>query len=278
MNLRSACRLLLALALLAAPAWAETLTGVVRNGTLGRPSAGDDVILLELSQGMNEVARTKSDAQGRFSLELPNPSASHLVRVSHQNVNYFRPAPPGATSVEVEVYDAASRVAGVSAVVDILRLEADASSLQVVEVLGMKNDSKPPRTWMGERTVELVLPRGAQVQSSLAAGPGGMPVNSSLVPLDDKGRHAFVFPIRPGETRFQISYTLPYSGEASLQPRLIYPVEHLVVILPKSMQLEPAAAQAFQQVSEEEGSMVHVATNVQPGQEPGFRVRGVGQL
>ncbi len=53
----------LALSSLAA---AQNITGKVTNATTGKPSAGDEVTLLSLSQGMQEVASTKSDAGGHF--------------------------------------------------------------------------------------------------------------------------------------------------------------------------------------------------------------------
>lgn len=253
---------------------AQTLTGLVRNGSTGKPAAGDDVVLLKLSEGMEEVARTTSNAAGRFSLPVADAAAQHLVRVNHQDVNYHRPAPPGATSVEVEVFDAAAKVEGVKAVVNILRMQTVAGGLEVVEVYGLRNESQPPRTWMDERTLEVVLPAGAEIQASMAAGPGGMPVNASPVPQEQPGQYAFKFPVRPGETRFQITYLLPYSGEASLQPRLKFPVEHMVIMLPRTMQFSSSAP--FQQMTEEDGSTVHVATSVLPGKEPAFRVSGTG--
>ena len=48
-------------------AFAQNITGTVTNGTTGKPSAGDEVTLLSLSQGMQEIGTTKSDAQGHFS-------------------------------------------------------------------------------------------------------------------------------------------------------------------------------------------------------------------
>src|SRR4029077_17522829 len=56
-----------ALLLLTSLASAQTLTGTVKNSTIGKPAAGDDVILLSLGQGMEEAGRTKSDAKGSFS-------------------------------------------------------------------------------------------------------------------------------------------------------------------------------------------------------------------
>src|ERR1700722_19017543 len=97
-------------------ALADSITGVVTNKTTDKPAAGDDVVLIRLAQGMQEAARTKTDAKGRFTLEVPaGDSGMHLVRVTHDKANYFRPAPPGTQSVEVEVFNAAPKVEGISA-------------------------------------------------------------------------------------------------------------------------------------------------------------------
>src|SRR5277367_1369103 len=78
-------------------AFADSITGVVTNKTTNKPAAGDDVVLIRLQQGMQEAARTKTDAKGHFSLDVPanESQAIHLVRVTHDKANYFRPAPPG---------------------------------------------------------------------------------------------------------------------------------------------------------------------------------------
>jgi hypothetical protein len=99
------------------------------------------------------------------------------------------------------------------------------------------------------------------------------------VPTGEKNRYAFLFPLRPGETRFQISYRLRYSGEADFQPRLALPTEHLVVMVPPSMTFRSNAGEgAFQSMPEETGANVQVATSAKPGAEPGFHLSGVGVM
>ena len=263
---------------LSTPAYsATTITGKVSNGTTGKPAAGDEVILLKLAEGMQEEARTKSDAQGRFELPVQATDVPHLVRVVHHKVNYHRPAPPGTTSVEVQVFDAAAKVDGISANVDLMRLQAQGDSLQVTEMVAVKNESKPPRTLMSERTLDIYLPEGAQIENSLAAGPGGMPVNSAPIPVD-KGHYGFIFPLRPGETRFQVSYRLPYSGEAEFKPRVAYKVDDFAVMLPKSMQFSASTPGTFNLADDQGGVLVHMVKNVGPGSAPGFRVKGTGTL
>ncbi len=109
-------------------AFADSITGVVTNKTTNKPSGGDDVVLIRLAQGMQEASRTKTDAKGHFTLEIPNgDSGVHLVRVTHDKANYFRPAPPGTQSVEVEVFNAAAKVKGVSSEADVMRIQTDES-------------------------------------------------------------------------------------------------------------------------------------------------------
>jgi hypothetical protein len=277
--LRTTIPAALLLTILSSFAFAAEITGSVRNSTTGKPAAGDDVVLLNMASGMDEVGRTKTDSQGRFHLKVDDAATPYLIRVIHQKVTYHKPAPPGTPSVEVEVYDAAPKVEGVHAIVDVLRFEADSSSLQVTELYGISNNSQPPRTQMSERTFEIFLPPGAEIQSSTAMTSGGMPVNSAPVPTGEKNRYAFLFPLRPGETRFQISYRLPYSGEADFQPRLTQDTEHLVVMVPPSMQFRSnAGAGAFQAMPEATGANVQVATSAKPGAEPGFHISGVGVM
>ena len=44
-------------------AFAQNITGTVTNATTGKPSAGDDVTLLSLARGMEEVGSAKTDIQ-----------------------------------------------------------------------------------------------------------------------------------------------------------------------------------------------------------------------
>ena len=58
--------------LAAAAAHAGTVSGVVHNGTnSNKPAAGVDVLLIQLQGGMQVVASTKTDADGRYHFDNP---------------------------------------------------------------------------------------------------------------------------------------------------------------------------------------------------------------
>ena len=257
----------------------ETITGVVTNKTTNRPAAGDDVVLIRLQQGMQEASRTKTDSRGRFTLDVQDQGV-HLVRVTHDKANYFRPAPPGTQSVEVDVYNAAAKVKGVAGEADVMRIQTDASgkALHVVENFFVKNESNPPLTQFSDRPFEFYLPAGAVVEGSAALSPGGMPVQASPVPLGDANHYAFIFPIRPGETRFQITYHLPYSGSLKLSPRVGMPTDTIAIMMPKSMTFAQGASTPYSPVTEETTAQTYVARGVAPSQPLDFTVSGIGQM
>ena len=277
--------LLLALALIALSSFAtaQTLTGTVKNSTTGKPAAGDDVVLLKLAQGMEEAGRTKTDAKGQFSFKLDDAQAPHLVRAIHQDVTYHRMAPPGTTSVELEVYDVGKKIDGIVVVADIMRIQAAQGQIEVVREFGVQNTSKPPRTQMNERNLEFNIPSGAQIipDSATATTENGNPVKSAPVPAGEKDRYSFIFPLRPGLTRFEVAYQLPYSGSANIDPKSLYPLEHFVVMTPKAMQFTAATASAgFKLINypNEPDAAVQVASNTTPGQNLAFKVSGEGTL
>ncbi|HKI27728.1 MAG TPA: hypothetical protein VKA07_15490 [Candidatus Sulfotelmatobacter sp.] len=269
------------LLLLSTFASAQTLTGTVKNSTTGKPAGGDEVVLLSLSQGMQEADRSKTDAKGKFSLKLDNAQGPHLVRVIHEGVTYHRMAPPGTTSVEIEVYDAGKTVDGIEVVADVMRIQVEKGQLEVMRQFAVQNTSKPPRTQMNERNLEFYIPEGAQLMGASAMTEGGNPINSAPVPEDDKKtRYAFLFPLRPGTTQFEVAYQLPYTGSANIDPRSIYPLQHFVAMLPKSIQFAPAPGTNYQNTPypKEPDADVEVASNATVGQTLAFKISGEGVL
>ncbi len=265
--------------ILASLASAQTLTGTVKNSTTGKPAAGDDVILLSLVQGMEESGRTKTDAKGNFSLKLDNAQSPHLVRVVHQDVTYHRMAPPGSTSVEVEVFDVAKKLAGIQVVADIMRIQAGQGQMQVERTFSVQNSSQPPLTQMNEHNLEFTVPEGAKIVEGQALSAGSQPISSDPVPEDAaKTRYAFVFPLRPGESRFTVVYTLPYTGSMNIDPKSPYPLEHFVVIAPKSMEFSAAAPANFKPTPfpGQPDANVEVASNMKADDKLAFKLSGEG--
>lgn len=261
-------------------AHAQTLTGTVKNGTNNQPPAGDEVVIMTLTQGMAETGNTKTDGKGKFSLKLDDTNAPHLVRITHQNVPYFRMVPPGTTSTEVEVFDVAKKLDAISVTADVMRLQAQSGQIQGIRIFAVDNTSTPPRTQMNDANFQFYLPEGAQIDQSMAMTAGGQPISSDAIPQKEKSCYAIAYPLRPGETQFQVVYHQPYSGSASIDPKLLYNAEHFVVLLPKTMQFTADPGVKYQAMEDprQSDAIVQIASKVVAGRALGFKISGTGTL
>jgi 5-hydroxyisourate hydrolase-like protein (transthyretin family) len=265
--------------LCAATAFASAITGVVTDRTTGKPSAGDTIgVINTATQSMNEIAKTASDTQGRFHVDAPD-GGTILLHITHRGAEYYKSVAPGASSVEIDVYDSAAKIDGISGEATVLRAETDAGgkTLNVAENFFVQNASAPPRTEVGGNTFDFYLPKGAVIVQTLASTPNGLPTNCDVKTLDAPSRHyAFTFPVRPGETRFQVAYSLPYNGKQAFSLKLTMPTGDFAVMLPKTMQFQSTAK--FQPLTQETSSLsydVHQPDFAQPVE---FSIAGTGQL
>jgi hypothetical protein len=133
---------------------------------------------------------------------------------------------------------------------------------------------------MNDHNFEFYLPDGAKIAQSMAKTANGNPLNSAPVPQSEKNRYAFIFPLRPGETQFQVQYTLPYSGSATIDPKAVYGMQHFVVMIPKTMQFEPGPNAHFESMNDPQqaDATVQVASLTKPGDPLSFKISGTGVM
>jgi len=259
---------------------AQNLSGIIINGTSDKPAAGAEVTLIKLANGMEEAGSTKADSKGKFSFKLDDATGPHLVRATFQGAQYFKMAPPGTPTADLTVYDSSKSVEGIHYTVDFLRLETAGDQIHATRTFVMDNQSKPPKTQMSDATFQFYLPEGAQIDSTQALGPGGRSVNVSASQLSERNLYGISFPIRPGETKMQVTFHLPYSGSLELNPKSKYELQHFVVMVPKSMTFE-AKSTSFSTVKDGPGAgqaNVQVATNAKAGESLAFKISGTGSL
>ncbi|HXW57396.1 MAG TPA: hypothetical protein VEJ67_16715 [Candidatus Cybelea sp.] len=195
---------------------AGTVSGTVRNGTTDKPAAGVDVILIALEGGMQAVANAKTDSAGRYRFDNPTlGQAPMLLRAIYHGVNYHEPAPPGKTTVDIQVFEPTSRSDAFAVTAHAVLLQPSGSDLSVGEIYSIQNKTAPPMAYFKQDGSFLFsLPEGAQLGDVSASGSSGMPVTQGTI---DKGKNleAIAYPFRPGESGVRISYKLPYAGNAA---------------------------------------------------------------
>lgn len=263
-----------------APAQEQGIKGLVSNATTRQPAAGDDVVLLNLNQGMQEAARTKTNARGEFSFATADSTAPHLIRVRHQDVNYFEQVPPGTHSVQITVFNAAAKVGDVKLMDQSQVYEAKGGKAHVIELFRLRNTSRPPVT---QPSFEFYLPEGASIQLGQAVS-GGIPVKSAPVPLKEKNKYAFQFPVRPGITQFELVYNMDFSGALPVKPKFASVADSFYVVLPKGISFAASDSSLFKPIDQWPvdpsitGVSVYVAQNFKATQNLSFALSGEGLL
>ena len=268
----------LCILLCATTAFAASITGTVTNRTTGKPSAGDTIAVINTAQSMDEITKATSDAKGEFHVTAPD-GGQILLHITHAGAEYFKSVTPGTASVDIDVYDSAKKIDGVTGEALVLRAETDPSgkTLNVTENFFIQNASAPPRTEFGGNTFDFFLPKGATIQVSLASSPGGLPTNTKLITIDAaSGHYAYTFPVRPGETRFQVAYTLPYTGKQPFSVKLSVPTGDVAVMLPKTMTFDGGAT--FQPINPDVNAQSYDAHQPPATQPLQFTIAGTGQL
>ncbi|HUK29978.1 MAG TPA: carboxypeptidase-like regulatory domain-containing protein, partial [Candidatus Acidoferrum sp.] len=236
---------------------ATTITGVVHNGTTGKVGAGVDIILLNLQNGMDSVATTKTDSEGRFQLNYTSAGQTPmLVRASYKGVNFHAMLPPGQVTADVQIYEPVMDANTVQFPTRIVYFQPDGTNLLVGEEYDIQNQSKPPVAYFNVTgDFEFQIPESANLEEVSAAGPEGMAVVQSTIDRGNK-RFAIAFPFRPGESRVRLSYTLPYgSNKASIHIPLGGTIGNLMLLAPPTVTV---ASAGFQPGGTEQGLSVYV--------------------
>src|SRR5205814_8902128 len=142
------------------------------------------------------------------------------------------------------------------------------------------NTSSPSKTQMNDHNFEFYLPDGAKIDSAQAKAPSGQPIVAEATPQSEKNRYAIAFPLRPGETQFQVEYTMSYSGSVKIDPKPLYPAQHVVVVIPKSTQFSPGPSSHFEPMQDRGSSdtVVQVAEQTKSGQPLIFTITGTGTI
>ncbi|HSK43865.1 MAG TPA: hypothetical protein VLA83_08265 [Candidatus Binatia bacterium] len=260
---------------------ADTLKGIVQNNTTNKPSAGDEVTLKKIGNGMEDVAKTKTNVRGEFTFNVPPAQQPYLVWVQHQGVTYTQAALPGGVPVAVRVFDSSSSVKELTIPEHAMALQTspDGTTLSGEEFYTVSNQSAPPRTLTGQHTLEVYLPEGAKISES-SVQTGKTQLKATVVPTGEKNKFAFVFPIRPGQTQFHIIYTVPYSGKLEINPRSDLKTDALMVVAPDSFKFTAGDSSIYQNTPNPQYKTVnfYVAKNVTAQQKVSFEISGTGEM
>lgn len=223
--------------LFSTPVSAADISGRVTNATTGRPADDISVGLLALQRGMQTVADTVTDSNGRYKLTVEaNSGERFLVQATYGGVNYNQPVGfTGANqTVNITVYESGAAKTDVTITEHVIFVLPGSDTVRFTELYSLNNGSNPPRTYSPDESFLFAIPRGARNLEVSVSTQSGLPLKQqSQESIQDPNLLALSYALRPGDSQVQVSYEAPFSGDAlDLKLPLAEPARSLFVVIP----------------------------------------------
>ncbi len=200
------------------------IDGTVINRTTGKPEPGVNISLIKPGQGgMQTLGSTITDATGHFVFRKDQPGGGpQLLQASYKGVNYNKLMTPNipTSNVEVDVFEATKSAAVARVNEQMMVIEPTASQITVTENVILQNDSTTTYNNDALGSLRFYLPPATKGQVRInARGPQGMPLPRSAEKTEEKDIFKVGFPIKPGQTEFEVSYVLPAGSPGTFHGR-----------------------------------------------------------
>jgi hypothetical protein len=250
-------RLIFCSLLAIAPAFAA-VDGVIVNGTTGKPEPNTPVMLIQPTQaGMQTLGTTKSDAQGKFSFDNNEDSGPRLIQAVFDGVQYNKMVAPGMPSsgVQIPVFASTNKAGTAKETQHFIVLQPGEKEMTVSEGLLYVGD--PTVTYYDpvNGSVRFYVPPEAKGPIAVTVNPaGGMPIPRPALKTAVPNIYKIDYPVRPGETRFDLNYTVPTTSPMIFTDQLLHADASSNLVVPngvtaKSDDLELAGTEPKTQAS-----------------------------
>ncbi len=230
-----------ALLLFAASAWAAGIDGTVMNGTSGQPQGNALVSLLQPGAGgMQTLASTKSDASGKFHFDQ-DPQGPRILQAIYNGVIYNQVAPPGtpAAGMTVTVYEPVNDPAAAPMTQHLVLLQPGDTELAVSEEFLFVNAGKTTFNDAANGSARVWIPEAGRAAAKVTVtAPGGMPIQRDPAKTREPGVYKIDYPLKPGETRFEVNYSLPITQPSAFEGKTVGATSPLRLVVPAGVTLK----------------------------------------
>lgn len=222
--------------------------GTVVNGTTNKPQPNATVTLFQTTQqGPQNLGSVKSDAQGKFAFTQdvqPGQGGGGplLVQAVYGGVQYNFIITPGSpmSGITVPVYESTKSPGEAKIDRHFFVLEPSPDgAMQVSEGFLYKNDGKTTWNDPDHGTLQFELPAAAQgkVEVNVVA-PGGLPIRRAPDALGKPNQYKLDFPIKPGETRVDLSWSMPFQSPGNFEDHLLSKAGLIQMVAPPGVDIK----------------------------------------
>ncbi len=258
-----------------APLWAA-VTGVVTNRTTGKPQPGVAIGMMGMSQtGMEPLGSATTGPDGTFTLEKSPPGPA-LLQADWQGVAYNHVITPGSptTGLAINVWDASKTPGAAKVSQHLVLFEPGSDKLSVSETWFFKNDGDKTFNNPADGTLRFFLPPAAKGEVQVrATAPAGVPLDRSAEKTGKPDTYKVDFAIKPGETRIDIVYAVPFSPGGEFKSRLLNTDGPTRLIAPEGVLIEGDGVSSLGQEPQTKAGIFQVK-----GAQYAIKIQGTGSL
>ena len=215
------------------------ISGVIINRTTGQPQSNTHVGITRMtSEGPKDGAQSQTGPDGKFSFpdSVQGPT---LVRATWDGVTYNKVLPPGSpsTNLTVDVYQSSKSPGAAKVSKHMILFEPGNGQMSVNETILYQNDSTTSWNDPTAGTLRFYMPPGSSRLQIDGTAPGGMAIPA---PTSKAAPNVYKvdFPIKPGETRFNLSYSFPYKIGDQLEGKVVTKDDNTYLIVPNGVTLK----------------------------------------
>ena len=218
------------------------VNGVVVNRTTGKPQAGATVVLNKFGQaGMEPVGQVKTDAQGKFSFDQELTQGPHLIRTGWDGLTYNHMLTPGSatSNLTLDVYNSSKQPGGAKVSKHMILFEPAGGQVVVNETYLFENNGVTTWNDPDKGTLHFYLPAGANGKVEInATAPEGMAISAPVTKTSLPDIYKVDFPVKPGETRFDLTYSAPYQDGSVYAGKIVTTDDNTYLIAPNGVTLK----------------------------------------
>ena len=236
----------------AAAAWTAAAqgSGVAEGRLVNRTDpvivAGNtELEVILLSSGMDIIKTAMTDERGTFRIEDLPEAMPLMLRAVYKGSNYHGMLMFGADGkarLDLDVYEPTTSIKDIRVEEADMAFQLAGDHMHAVETFVIVNNSSPPRVYLNpEGNFRISKAPGIlEPPRFRITAPGSeMPLTQSALESADGESYYSLYPLRPGDTIFEVHLTLPYTDSKYVYEKKFFQdiPEILIGVIPFDMTL-----------------------------------------
>jgi hypothetical protein len=256
------------------------IEGKIFNGSSNKLGKVDKISLYKLSMGMIEIKSIKnvSEKYRLENLEVTN-NIPYLLQAVYSGVSYNYSLifnENNIAKVDITVFEKSETNDKISVLLPHMIVKGIDNELVINKLFEIENKKEPKKVfYQNEETFKFFLPENLKKVNSVNISTGAISTNQNYKKTDENNVYSISYPIKPGKTQVEVSYSVDYSkNEYTFSEKILYDIDKLsILISPKDINVDSDKL-SLKSENVEMNFKVYGVENLKRGDKLNFKIFG----